>query len=221
MAGMAVLFGAGVLAPACRAAGIGAKTSDDAHSGVLTMERSLPAGGTVALNVNVGNVKILANSVPGRVRLELRSDHGYDASEMASWVKRFDSAGERAALDIKVPKETHPCNNCDSGMSIVLYVPGDSSLKVDLSVGDVKVEGVRGDKDLHVGVGDLEIGYSNEEEYARIETSTHIGDIGDPLHPGSAHGFLGKSEDFTSQGRYHLRATVGVGDLNLFAEGKS
>jgi hypothetical protein len=183
----------------------------------LVMDRTLPSNGTVVLDMNVGDVKIIPSTTANQLRLEIHADSQYDQQALASWVKRFDVTGERATINIQVPKG----HNHNSNFSMVLYVPVQSALKADLSVGDLTIQGIRGDKEVHVGIGDLRIGYHDPAEYAHVETSTHIGDIGDPLRQGGESGFLGKSEDFTKQGRFHLRASVGIGDLKLFDEGQS
>ena len=201
--------------------GAPAKTPDGDHPKPFVIERDLSAGGTVVLEMNVGDVTIKPSVSPNRIRLEIRADHQDAQDSLAASVKRFDVTGNRAALELRMPKDHEHCLSCYSGSSVTLYVPAQSLLKIKLGVGDLTVQGVRGDKDLHVGIGDLHIGFDGSDEYAHIETSTHIGDIDDPLHIGEASGFLGKSEDFSRQGHFHLRASVGIGDLNLFAEGKS
>jgi len=217
LAAVVVFACAGALAQS----GAAAKATDGDRPQPLVMERDLPPGGTVVLEMNVGDLTIMPSAGANRIRLEIRADHRGAQEALAASVKRFDVTGDRAVLELRIPKDHEDCLSCYSVSSVTLYVPAQSLLKVKLGVGDLTVQGVRGDKDLHVGIGDLRIGLDGDDEYAHIETSTHIGDIDDPLRTGEASGFLGKSEDFSRQGRYHLRASVGIGDLNLFAEGKS
>ena len=212
---MAVAIFAAILALGSHAA-----WSDDSRLGEpLVIERSLPADGTVVLDLNVGDLKILNGTQADHLRLEVRADRKFDEQTIASWVKRFDVAAGRASLELRSPSHDH-CNNCES-VHVTLYVPAKVELKVHLDVGNLEIEGVRGNKDVQVRIGNLRIGYQTPQEYAHVETSTHIGDVEDPLQSGDAHGFLGKSEDFTRQGKYHLRASVWIGDLSLFEEGKS
>lgn len=199
----------------CLCAGMAAQDSPD-H---LVMEKPLPAGGTVVLTLNVGDLKILPVEGQSRVRLEIDTHSGVDRHTIASWVTRFDVAGDRATLDIRTPKNRHNCDNCDT--DIALYVPAQSALEVNAGVGDVTIRGVEGDKDIHVDVGDLKIALSDPGDYGHVETRTRIGDINDFLNKGGESGFLGKSEDFSLQGRFHLKATVGVGDLDVRQDGKS
>lgn len=199
---------------ACVCAGLAAQN----HPGHLAMEKPLAAGGTVVLTINVADLKIVPAGAD-RVRLEIDADGEASQQTIASWVTRFEVAADRATLEIRTPKDRQHCNDCD--VHVTVYVPQQSALKVDLGVGDLTVRGVRGDKDLHVDVGNLKIAVADPDEYAHVETRTRIGDINDFLGHGGDSGFLGKSEDFTLHGRFHLRATVGVGDLQILQEGKS
>lgn len=203
----------------CLCAGLAAQDSAATRPGHLMMEKPLAAGGTVVLTLNIGDLKILPVEGDRRVRLEIDTRGEVDRETIASWVTRFEVAGDRATLDIRTPKNRHNCNNCNT--DIVLYVPAQSALEVSAGVGDVTVRGVRGDKDIHVDVGDLKIALSDPNDYGHVETRTRIGDVNDFLNKGGESGFLGKSEDFSLHGRFHLKATVGIGDLNVEHEGQS
>ncbi|HTV54556.1 MAG TPA: hypothetical protein VMI06_06545 [Terriglobia bacterium] len=203
----------------CLCAGMAAQDSGATRPGHLVMEKALAAGGTVVLTLNVGDLKVLPVEGDRRVRLEIDTRGEVDRQTVSSWVTRFDVAGDRATLDIRTPKNRHNCENCD--IEVVLYVPAQSALELNVGVGDVTIRGVRGDKDLHVDVGDLKIALSDPDDYGHVETRTRIGDVNDFLNKGGESGFLGKSEDFSLHGRFHLKATVGIGDLDVQHEGNS
>ena len=184
-----------------------------------TQDHPLRSGGTVVLTMNVGDLKIVPSG-SDRVRLEIHTQRTVDQQTIASWVRRFEIAGDRATIEIEVPKRFKDCDNC--GTDVFLYVPQQSDLKADLDVGDMTIRGVQGNKDLHTGVGDLRIVVADRSEYGHVETHTRIGDVHDFLNQGSdTSGFLGQSEDFTLGGRYHLRASTGIGDVHISREGKS
>lgn len=183
-------------------------------------DHPIPSGGTVVFTMNVGDVKIVPSGSDG-VRLEIQNNTpSVDQQTVASWVRRFDVAADRATIEIQIPKRFHNCDDC--GTHVILYVPRQSDLKADLEVGDLTIRGVKGNKDAHTGVGDLRIAIANPGEYGHIETNTRIGDVHDVLNQnGESEGFLGHSEDFTLNGPYHLRASTGVGDVHISQEGKS
>ena len=177
----------------------------------LVIDRALPSGGTVSLDLNVGDVKILPSAATGHVRLEIDPNGFYDQQTLQGWVRRFDVDPASATIQLELPKNSHG----HSSPEVALYVPATADLRISLGVGDLNIHGIRGDKDLHVGVGDLTIALDDTPDYGHVEISTRIGDVHDPLNPAGQHGFLGQNEDFVLKGRYRLRATVGVGDVRL------
>ncbi|MFZ0630347.1 MAG: hypothetical protein WA399_14870 [Acidobacteriaceae bacterium] len=184
-------------------------------------DHRLAPGGTVVLTLNVGDVKILPDSESGRLRLEIHTKRPVDQETMAGWVRRFDLAADRATIDIQIPKWKDNCAD-DCGGDVTLYVPQHTNLKADLEVGDMTVSGIHGDKELYTGIGDLRIAVADPAEYGHVETHTRIGDVHDFLNKGDEpDGFLGKTEDFTLSGQYHLKASTGIGDVRISEEGKS
>ncbi len=189
---------------------------------IYVQEQPLAAGGTVVLTMNVGDVKILPATGSSRVRLEIHTTRSVDRQAMAGWVHRFEVAANRATLDLQMPKDREHCSDCYGGIDVVLYVPERSDLKADLGVGDLTIRGVQGNKDVHTGVGDLRLAVGDPAEYGHVETQTRIGDVHDVLNQGSpSDGILGHTEDFSLSGRYHLRASTGIGDVHISKDGQS
>lgn len=96
-----------------------------------------------------------------------------------------------------------------------IEVPASTSLDIHQKVGDLTVEKIDGDKDLSLGVGDLRI-QQDDSSYRLVRASTGIGDVNSEY--GESSGWLGKTLKYHGQGKYELRARVGVGDINI--EGK-
>lgn len=187
----------------------------------FVQERHLASGGTVVVTMNVGDLTILPAAEPGRVRLEIHTKRAADQETQASWIKTFEVAGNRATIDLQIPKGQYDCNH-DCGTDVTLYVPEQSDVQADLSVGDLSVRGVEGSKDLHTGVGDLKVAVADPSEYGHVETRTRIGDVEDSLNQkGREDGILGQTEDFSLGGRYHLKASTGIGDVHISRDGKS
>jgi hypothetical protein len=183
-------------------------------------EHPLASGGAVVLMLNVGDVKILPSG-SDRIRLDIQTNRPVDQETMAGWIQRFEVAANRATIDIHVPKWEYNCAN-DCGSGVTLYVPQQSDLQVDLGVGDMTIRGVQGNKDVSTGVGDLRISVANRSNYGHVETHTRIGDVHDFLNQGGGQdGFLGKTEDFTLSGHWHLKASTGIGDVRISQDGKS
>jgi hypothetical protein len=96
---------------------------------------------------------------------------------------------------------------------VELEVPANTHLDVHQKVGDLTVESIEGDKDLSLGVGDIRIS-SEHSRYRLVKASTGIGDVNSDGY-GETHGWLGKTLKYQGDGKYELRAHVGVGDIKL------
>jgi hypothetical protein len=68
---------------------------------------------------------------------------------------------------------------------------------------------------LSLGVGDIHI-QQDASTYRLVRASTGIGDVNSEY--GESSGWLGKTLKYHGDGKYELRAHVGVGDINI--EGK-
>ncbi|HEX5233827.1 MAG TPA: hypothetical protein VFW25_00710 [Silvibacterium sp.] len=187
-----------------------------ASPGTLVLSEHLPSNGTLVLTMNVGDVHIVPSPEADRLRVEIHADASL--KEERSWVKQFEVAGDRATVDIQGPKVHEHCVSCYTNRNIIVFVPQQTAIKLQVEIGDVTIKSVKGDKQIRLGIGDLSIGIGDQNEYSRIDLSTRIGDLDDPVYHSEPHGFLGKSETVGREGRYHLRAHVGIGDLKLLQE---
>jgi hypothetical protein len=184
--------------------------------GALVLSQGMPVGGTLVLTMNVGDLRIVPNTEGNRLRIEVHS--GASIEEERSWVKQFQVAGDRATVEIRAPKDHQNCVSCYANRDITVYLPQQTAIKLQVEVGDVAISGIRGDKQIHLGVGDLSIGIGDRNEYHQVDLSTRIGDVDDAVYHSHSQGFLGKTATIARQGRYHLRADVGIGDLKLVQE---
>ena len=99
---------------------------------------------------------------------------------------------------------------------VELEVPPNTNLDVHEKVGDMTIENIEDDKDLQLGVGDIRIA-NGPSGYRLIQASAGIGDVNGADY-GETRGWLGKTLKYHGEGKYGLRAHVGVGDIHL--EGK-
>lgn len=177
----------------------------------LVIDKSMPANGTLVMEVNVGGVKIVRSEQEKTIRLEIDPHAFYDDSAVKSWVRRFEVAGDRASIELKLPKH----NESHTSPEVIVYLPAHTDLKMELGVGDLDVNGIEGNKDLHVGIGDLNVGIADGAQYNSIQTGTKIGDANDNVFRQHSSGFFPKTSHASTQGRFKLTATVGIGDVNV------
>jgi hypothetical protein len=101
---------------------------------------------------------------------------------------------------------------------VTLFVPKRSDLRLNLEVGDLSIEGIAGNTDAELGIGDLHMMVSDPHAYRVVSMSVHIGDVDASAFNLASHGFLGKSvhRDFSS-GSYRLKLHTGIGDVSCVA----
>lgn len=170
--------------------------------------RDFVAGGMVHVRLSVGDIRITRSDTT-KIRLH------YTVKS-----RREDRLKE-AHVDIDIRGrdanfEFHAATSGNTQFDVELEVPQSTNLDVHEKVGDLTVENIEGDKDLELGVGDIRVAFGRTS-YQLINASTSIGDVNGDGY-GTTSGWLGKTLKYHGDGKYELRAHVGVGDINL--EGK-
>lgn len=170
--------------------------------------REFAAGGFVHVRMSVGDMHIKRGDTNKiSLRYTIKSRHESNVKEATV---NFEVRGSDATLEFHAP------SGGNTSFDVELEVPQNTNLDVHEKVGDVTVEGVEGDKDLTLGVGDIRV--ANERAgYRLVNASAGIGDVNGDGY-GETSGWLGKSLKYHGEGKYELRAHVGVGDIHL--EGK-
>ncbi|MGC1783999.1 MAG: hypothetical protein WA708_15870 [Acidobacteriaceae bacterium] len=175
----------------------------------LVRTQAFASGQSVRFEANVGDIHIVPNSDDRQLRLVIVPKHGISLQTMQSWVRQFQVNGNVAEIRLHLPIHGNEVRD------VTLYVPSVTALDLDIGVGDVSVNGVGGDKDVTMHVGDLKIGGLNRADYGIVKLDTGIGDVEDSLFPAQQSGWLGKSGKFVGSGKYHIRVHVGIGDIRV------
>lgn len=123
----------------------------------------------------------------------------------------FDVKGNDASIELHAP------SGGNTEFEVVIEVPANTNLDVHEKVGDMTIDNIEGDKDLDLDVGDIRVVTPGQSMYKLVRASTGIGDV-DSGGYGETSGWLGKTLKYRGDGKYELRAHVGVGDIRL--EGK-
>ena len=93
-------------------------------------------------------------------------------------------------------------------------MPQNTNIDVHEKVGDLTVDNIEGDKDLSLGRGRHPRSRTGHAGYRLVHASTGIGDVNSDGY-GETSGWLGKTLKYHGEGKYELRAHVGVGDIKL------
>jgi Putative adhesin len=177
---------------------------EETHSDV----REFVAGGSVHVRLSIGDVHI-KRGAESKIRLEYTVKSRRESNLKQAHVD-FDVRGNEATLAFHGP------SGSNSEIDVELEVPANTNVDVHAKVGDITVERIAGDKDLDLGVGDIHVA-ERQPEYKLVRLSTSMGDVDSDSY-GESSGWLGKTLKYNGEGKYELRAHVGVGDIRL--EGK-
>jgi hypothetical protein len=176
----------------------------ETHSDV----RDFVAGGMVHVHLSVGDLHVKCGD-SDKIRLQYTVKSRHEKNVKDSHVN-VDVRANDATIEFEAPSTTN------TAFDVELEVPANTNLDVHQKVGDLTVESVDGDKDLSLGVGDIHLTKANSG-YRLVHASTGIGDVNSDGY-GETRGWLGKTLKYRGEGKYELRAHVGVGDITL--EGK-
>jgi Putative adhesin len=171
--------------------------------------REFVSGGMLHVRMTVGDLHIKRGD-GDKIRLDYTVKSRREKNVKEAHVD-FEVRGNDATIEFHAPYGSN------TSFDVELEVPPNTNLDVHEKVGDMTVENIEGDKDLELGVGDIRV----EREtagYRLVRASTGIGDVNSDSYDGEISGWLGKTLKYHGDGKYELRAHVGVGDITL--EGK-
>jgi hypothetical protein len=193
-----------ILAPLCAAHGFDDWSYEETHSD----SREFSPGGILHVHLKVGDLHIRrgdSNKINRRYTIKSHRESNVKNSSV-----NFEVHGSDATLEFRAPISSN------TSFDVELEVPAKTNVDAHMKVGDLTVENVEGDKDLDLGVGDIRV-TREPSSYRVVRASTGIGDVNSDGY-GETSGWLGKTLKYTGDGKYELRAHVGVGDITL--EGK-
>jgi hypothetical protein len=101
------------------------------------------------------------------------------------------------------------------GIQIRIEVPWKTNLRVHLPAGEVKVEEIKGDKDIDLYAGQITISSFHEWNYRSVDASVTIGEVRAPMYDAEKGGFFRSINKKSPDGQYRLRAHVMTGEIDL------
>jgi len=190
-----------LLVPFCAASDWHDWNYEETHSET----RDFAAGGMLHVRMTVGDVRIRRGD-GDKIRLHYTVKSRREKNVKEAHVD-FDIRANDATI------EFHATSTSNTQFDVELEVPQNTNLDVHEKVGDLSVEDVEGDKDLELGVGDIRVA-KGTSGYRVVRANTGIGDVNGDGY-GETRGWLGKTLKYNGDGKYELRAHVGVGDITL------
>jgi hypothetical protein len=125
-----------------------------------------------------------------------------------------DSGPMKVTLDAR-GSDTSIVTRADSGeFRVTVEIPARTDLTVRLSAGDIRVEGISGNKDVNSWAGKVEIEVKDPKEYRSVDASVTAGDL-DASAFDVKKGGLFRSFSWKGPGAYTLLVRLTAGDLRL------
>lgn len=167
--------------------------------------REFVTGGFVHVRMSVGDMHIKRGDST-KIKLEY-TVKSHREKNVKNATLEFEIKGNDATIEFHAP------SGGNTQFDVELEVPQNTNIDVHEKVGDLTVDNIDGDKDLSLGVGDIRIA-DGHAGYKLVHASTGIGDVNSDGY-GETSGWLGKTLKYHGEGKYELRAHVGVGDIKL------
>ena len=190
-----------LLAPLCAA-------DDWKYEETHSDARDFVSGGYLHVRFSVGDIHVKRGD-SNKIKLNYTIKSRRESHLKESHVD-FNVSGNNATI------EFHSPINGNTNFNVELEIPKNTNLDLHQKVGDMTIDNIDGDKDVSLGVGDIHIA-TERTAYRVVRADCGIGDV-DSNGYGETSGWLGKALHYRGDGKYELRAHVGVGDIKL--EGK-
>ena len=105
----------------------------------------------------------------------------------------------------------------NQNLKFVIQVPKQSDLYVRLTAGDLRIAGIRGNKDVELRAGDLDIDVGSADDYKKVDASLWAGDLKASAFNIVKEGLF-RSFEWTGKGTYRLHAHLMAGDMRLYSK---
>ena len=125
-----------------------------------------------------------------------------------------DSGPMKVTLDTR-GSDASIVTHADSGdFRMTVEIPPRTNLTVRLSAGDIRIEGITGDKDVNSWAGKVEVEVKDPNEYRSVEASVTAGGL-NALAFDTKKGGLFRSFSWKGPGKYKLDVRLTAGDVQL------
>jgi hypothetical protein len=168
-----------------------------------TIERSFSEGGIVTLNLSSGDYTVRAGA-GDRVRVRWRADDADHEKDMKKITVTTD-VFERV-LTIRTKGPTRHAR-------FTIEIPARSDVHLRVRAGDVRIEGIEGNKDVRMTAGDLHIDVQ-PDLLRHVHASVTFGDL-KASRLGIEKDGIKNSLDWFGGGQYTLDARLFAGDVTL------
>jgi hypothetical protein len=174
---------------------------DDPHE--IRIEQKFQAGGNIEVKLSSGGY-LISGADSDTVSVTYSCDSPGMLREIKVAIK---TQGSNASISVGNTPDNH-------NFHATIEVPRRSALWVRLTAGDLRLEGVEGDKDVEVRAGNIEIEVPHPDEYGHRDASVTAGDL-DASVFNVTKGGLWRSFRQSGPGKYRLHAHLMAGNISF------
>jgi hypothetical protein len=167
------------------------------------IERAFSEGGIVTLNLSSGDYTVRAGA-SDRVRIRWRAEDPQNENDLRKIQVVSDVFGRVATIRTKGPT---------NHARFTIEVPSRSDVHLRVRAGEIRIEGIEGNKDVRMTGGDLYIDV-RPDSLRHVHASVSIGDLNARSLGIEKDGFK-NSLDWFGDGQYTLDARLFAGDVVL------
>lgn len=160
------------------------------------------SGGRLRVHTQSGDVRV-TGAESDKITIRFEGKKAEDVEDVEVQFRKTAAGG-----DLKI--SGGPRND----FHIRIEIPRETDLYLRMPFGALQVEKVRGNKDVELHAGDVEIEIGDPNDYSHIEASVTTGGL-DSAPLGISKGGLFRSFKRDGPGKYQLHAHVGSGELDL------
>lgn len=160
-------------------------------------EKDFVSGGKVEMTLESGDYDIRASS-DNRIHVRWNEANG----------ARVKLTTNGKSADLRVENTPH------NDFHATIEVPAVADLRIRLTAGDLRVSGIKGDKDIEANAGDIIVSVGSSSDWGDVDASVTAGDLHAPAFK-AATGGLFRSIKWKGPGKYRLHAHLMAGDISL------
>lgn len=124
---------------------------------------------------------------------------------------RFTPSSDGGRLAIEGTRLHHGNNSLD----VKIEVPRRTNLRIRMPAGEVRIEEIKGDKDIDLYAGQITILSSHEWDYRSLNASVAVGEVRAPVFDADKGGFFRSLNRRFTTGEYRLHAHVTTGQIDI------
>ena len=182
---------------------------------------SWPAGDLEALRFDISVAELEVTAASGdKIVIEVLAECKHNRRECEEALEDLELRDRTRGQVLMIDLEGHPkWGKGRLEVEVFLEIPADLDFDLDMGVGEVNIEGLRGNLDLELGVGELTI--DTEPDHLRsINLDVGVGDAeiyGDARRVEGRRSFLIGSEVYWAEGKgdKRIKVDVGVGEVTV------